>query len=77
MYIFTATEVKSCQMHQYKTYRLTPYSRQIQTPPYALPSLVYIYCYQSRRLQDFISISAASHELRTRRVKRDGHWLLY
>jgi hypothetical protein len=40
-------------------------------------SLVCIFCYQSRHCQNLISMFSASHERRTRTVKRDGQWLLY
>jgi hypothetical protein len=70
----------SCQTHQHKTDRLTPDSRQTQTPPDSTIgstiALICIYCYRSRHGLNLISFFFASHERLTRTMKRDGHWLL-
>jgi hypothetical protein len=40
-------------------------------------SLICISCFHNCHRQKLISILSASHERRTRTVKRDGQWLLY
>jgi hypothetical protein len=78
--IFTATEARF--LPNVPTQNRPPDSRLPPSADSARPhhrrhhSLVYISCYQSRHRQTLISNFSASHERRTRTVKRDGHWLL-
>jgi hypothetical protein len=70
----------ACQTHQHKTDRLTPDSRQTQTPPGpTIGAIVALFVFLAARVatvRTSFQFFSASHERRTRTVKCDGHWLL-
>jgi hypothetical protein len=79
--IFTVNEVRCVQNTSTQSRppnsRLSPNADSARAHHRRHHSLVCISRYQSRHCQNLILISLASYKRRTRRVKRDGYWLLY